>query len=364
MYWHRLIMKLPSISFNFFKKPPKKKRIITTLGKRTSSASLSTAAISRKAHRSSSSNLKSRKRSITYYAPSKSKFYPSEHFPSMQRIIRNKTAVVPTAPLVPRSHSYKKQPTVSTDIDTKLNDNSSFSVANEYKAKQIYSCDNDYGDIVLHQPPACYGPTNSQSLPLPPHVACYKIDRNIVTVNNDDVFRSNNHRIQSRFYSNVNSVDSNANKLYDDNYFNNAYVSTYSKECVMQGVPIQSRNASTVPIVNDSNIKYNMANSINTELCTQQIQNNLLQPNITNAYDENKSTFDSINSTNAKYTRSNSFPNDKNVKLYSVYQSKANQSTPRTMYGLPIYGATVPFKKKSNRQRRRKVMDIKKLHAR
>lgn len=359
-------MKLPSISLNFFKKPPKKKRIITTLGKRTSSASSSTAAKSRKAHRSSStSNSKSRKRSITYYAPSKSKFYPSEHFPSMQRLVRHKTAVAPTTPLVPRSYSYEQQPTASTDIDSKLNDNSGFSVVNEtlhsYTAKQIYSYDNDYGDIVVHQPPAWYVPSNSQSPPPPPHVACGRIDQNIVAVNNnDEVRRSSNHRMQSRFYPNVESIDFNANKLYDDNYLNNAYVSTYSKERVMQGVSIQSRNANTIPIVNDSNYKYNIANNIDTELCTQQIQNAALQPNIANAYDANKLAIDSINGTHAKYTRSNSFPIDNTGKLYSVYQSTANQSTPRTMHGFPIYGAQVPFKKKSDRHRRRKVRNSEK----
>lgn len=364
-------MKLPSISLNFLKKPSKKKRTITTLGKRTSSASLS---VPRKARRSSSSsNPKSRKRSITYYAPSKSKLYPSEHFPSMQRLVRHKTAVAPTTtPLVQRSYSYEKQPTASTDIDAKLIDSSRFSVPNEtlhsYPARQIYSCDNDYGDIVVHQPPAWYVPTHSQSTPPPPppHVTHYKVDQHIVTVNSDDVRRSSNsHRIQSRFHPNAGFIDSNVNKLHDDNYLHNAYVSAYSKECGMQGVPIQSRNASTVPVVNDSNIKYNIAHSIDTDLYTHQIPNNLPQANITNAYDPNKLAFDAINSTNARYTRSNSFPNENITKLYAVHQSKAHQpSTPRTMHGLPIYSATVPFKKKSDRHRRRKVRHSKqKLNA-
>lgn len=348
-------MKLPTISLNFFKKPPKKKRIITALGKRTSSASsTATAAKSRRAHRSSSaSNAKSRKRSITYYAPSKSKFYPSEHFPSMQRFVRHKTAVGPTTPLVPRSYSYEQQLTASTDCDPKLSDSAGFSIANDtlhsYAAKQIYSYDNDYGDVVVHQPPAWYVPSDSQSPlppppPPPPHVACGNIDQNIVGAmnNNDDkVRRSSNQR---RFYPNVEPIDLNANKLYDDHYSNNAYISTYSKECGMQGVPIQSRNTSTIPIVNDPNYKY----SIDNELCSQPMQN-------TNAYDTNKFMLDSINSTNTKYTRSNSFPIDNMGKLYAVHQPKANQSATRTMHGFPIYGATVPIKKKSDRHRRRKV---------
>lgn len=352
-------MKLPMISLNFFKKPAKKKR---TFGKRSSSASASSIpAVSRKARRSSSSsvNLKSRKRSITYYAPSKSKFYPSEHFPSMQhRLVRHRTAVIPTNPLVQRSYSSEQQPTASIDIDGKLNDNSSFSPANgthhTYTAKQTYACgDNDYGDIVLHQPPSIWYPQSQ-------HPTGHKINQNIVSVNNDDLRSSSstNHRNQNKFYPNaVDAIDSNANKLYDDNYYlNNAYISTDFKECAMQGVsiPIQSINASAVPITfNDPHNKYNTANSIGTELCIQQQQqtqhNSLPSNNIATIYD-----------TNAKYSKSNCFRND------NQRQPKQSTSTIAYGFGLPIYGATVPFKKKSDRQRRRKVRhskEEKKLHA-
>lgn len=277
----------------------------------------------------------------------------------MQRFGRHsRNAVVPaTTPLaVSRSYSREKQSTVSTDIDTKLIDNSlNISTANgtlrSYTAKQTYLCDNDYdGDIVLHQPPTWYVQSKSQlPVPMPPltptsssHLGRYKINQDSVTVNNDDVFgSSSNHGIQNKFYRNTAPIDSNSNVPYDDNYFNNAYISAYPKECAMQGVPIQSMNTNAIPIINDSNIKYNTANTIGIEQSTQQqqqqAQHNLLTPNITSAYD-----------TNAKF--------------HSLYQSNANQFTPTNVthnFNFPIYGVTVPFKKKTHRQHRRKVRHLK-----
>lgn len=302
-------MKLPTISLNFFKKPVKKKRTFTTFGKRSSSASSSVAAVSRKAQRSSSSNLKTRKQSITYYAPSKSKFYPSEHFPSTQRLVRHRAAVVPATPHMQRSYSYEKQPTASTDIDIRLNDKSSFSALHSYIANQAYPCDNNYGDIILHQPPIWYVPPKSQSPQPTQQIGCQKINQSIVNVNNDDICSSSNQRIQNKFHSNIDSIDASSNKVYDNNYLKNANISTYFRECTMQDVSTQSMDTTAVSIINNSNIKCNPANG--TELYTHQIR-----------------------------------PNDN--KLHSMYQSKST-------IGLPIYSMTVPFKKKLDRRHRRKV---------
>lgn len=349
-------MKLPTLSLNFFKKPAKKKRIITTLGKRSSSASSTTAATaSRKPNRrsSSSSNLKSRKRSITYYAPSKSKFYPREHFPSVQRLVRQKTSVVPNAPPGPQLHPRETQLTVSTDIGAKLNnENLGIQMANgtlhSYTAKHTYLCDNEYGDIVLHQPPAWHRLTKPQSPPQPLTSMCYQIDRNIVSMNNG----SNNHGIQNKIHTNVASIDSDANWLHDDN----VHTSIYAKECTAQNEFI----------INDSSIKYHTANNIGTEMCKQQTQHHLLPSNIKSAYNTNNIVLSSINSANVKYSKSSGIiPNDNNNKFYSVIQPNIHQSAPTNVHGvgLPIYGASVPSKKKSDRRRRKVRHLIKRLQT-
>lgn len=325
-------MKLPTFSLNFFKKPTKKKRIITTFGKRDSSASSST----RKSRRSSSGR-KSRKRSITYYAPSKSKFYPTEHFPSLQRAARQVTTVAttPLAPLPPRSYPLEVKPVASIESDAKLNNGfpSATGTHRSYTAKQTYLCDNDYGDIVLHQPPAWYMQSKARQ-------NSYQIDQ--TTVTNNGLRGSNTEYTPNKLFSNA-PIDSNGNLLYDDNCLNNAYTSSmYPKECA-QGVPIQSM-VNAIPF-DDSNIKYN-----STEL-RRQSQHNLLPSSVTTAY--NNTVFSSVNSTNAKC-----LPNNINNNKFSVaYQTNANQFTPNAVHGLslPIYSGMVPFKKKSDRHRRRKV---------
>lgn len=329
-------MKLPTFSLNFFKKPVKKKRTITTFGKRGSSASSST----RKSRRSSSGR-KSRKRSITYYAPSKSKFYPTEHFPSLQHATRQATTVA-TTPLAPRSYPPQEKPVASTDIDAKLNIGYPTSVSGtlrSYTAKQTYLCDNDYGDIILHQPPAWY----MQSKPQP---KTYQTDQTTTTTGND--LRIVNHEYTpNKCVSNA-LIDSNGNLVYSDNGpNNNTYTSTYMKECV-QGVPIQSM-VNAIPYDNPTNIKYNA-----TDL-RRQSQHNLLPVNVTTAYNNN-GVFSLVNSTNAKC-----LPNHINSssKLCAAYQSNAHQLT-ANVHGtsLPIYSAMVPFKKKSDRHRRRKVRSL------
>lgn len=311
-------MKLPTFSLNIFKKPTKKKRIITTFGKRGSSASLST----RKSHHPSSGR-KTRKRSITYYAPSKSKFYPSEHFP-LQRA-EHRTSAVATKPLTIRSYPTEEPCTISTDIDSKL---INLLPSNEIErtAKQTYLCDNDYGDIILHQPPAWYMQSK-------PHQNYYQTE--IVTN-----CLSGSNAIQNKPYTNA-AIDSNGNSLYYHNAHNNMYArATYQKECA-QGVPIPSM-VNAIPF-NDSNIIYN-----STEL-HRQSQHNLLPSSVTTAY--NNTAFASRN--NSRNTKC--LPNNNN-RFCTAYQSNENQLSTNSRYFVsPIYNLTQPIKKKSDRHRRRKV---------
>lgn len=290
-------MKLPKISLNFFKKPAKEKRIVTRLGKRSSSVSSPTVAGSRKARRSSSSSKKPRKRSITYYAPSKSKYYPSEPYPAMHRAIRHTAPTVATTQL-PNLYSYENQPIASAHFNEWTNANTGAVATNQsfhpYATNQTYLCDKDYGDVVFHQSPACYALPKPQSPTPPSNSTRFKIDQNDI----------------------------------------------YSEECAIQGAPIGTS-------INSSNIIYNCGN-IGNELCAQKTQHNLLPSKIGAVYDPNKVAF---NAMHRKDSKSNVFPDDNNNKLRAIYQSKANAHG----FGLPIYGAKLASKKKSDRQRKRKV---------
>lgn len=322
-------MKLPTFGLNIFKKPTKKKRIITTFGKRGGSASSST----RKSRRPSSSRKPTRKRSssITYYAPSKSKFYPTEHFPSLQRAARH-AASLSTTPLTVRPHPSDEQlHTVSTDRDAKLNNylspNGTF---RSYTAKQTYLCDNDYGDIILHQPPAWYMQSKPQQNSYQPE-----------SIAND--LRTSNGT-QSKFYANA-PIDSNANVVYDDNGLANGTYgrAIYPKE-FMQGVPMPTFHTATFA---DSNIKYNTTVG-STEL-HRQSQHNLLPSNVTTAY--NNTAFSSANNNT---TNTKCLPNAIN-NFCTAYQPNANQLSTNYLTS-SIYNAALPFKKKSDRHhRRRKV---------
>lgn len=305
-------MKLPTINLSFFKNSAKKKRTSTTLGKRSASVSASTAAVSRRAHHSFVSNPKSRKRSNTYYAPSKSKIYSSDHYPSMHRMVRHTASAVPTSPSIPRTYSYEQKPIISAHFNPELNNSLGFPAVNEtfhsYAAKQTYLCGKDYGDIVLHQPPA--GHMLPQSQALPPNLTCYKIDQNIFAVTNNN---------------------------------------TYPEENATQAVPINSSNAI-------------MVNVGDTDMYSQNIHHNLLPSNIGAAYATNPSSFASMNYPNTKYSKSSGFRNGNNSQFYAIHQPKASKSLPKIAHGigLPIYkGAKIPLKKKSDRQRKRKVRHLK-----
>lgn len=313
-------MKLPTFSLNIFKKPTKKKRIVTTFGKRGSTASSST----RKSRRASSSQ-KPRKRSITYYAPSKSKFYPIEHFPTLQRAVRRASLLAAATPLASRSYQTEERHAASTDVESKLNTYPSASgTLRSYAAKQTYLCDNEYGDIILHQPPAWYMQSK-------PHQDCYQTD----TMPND-LRGPNTIPMQNKPFSNA-FVDSNGNLMYDDNRLSNTYASTYPKEC-MQGVPISSM-VNAIPL-NDPNIKYD------TSELHRKTQHNLLPSSVTTAY--NNTVFNSANQTNSK--------NHINNLCASSYQSNANQLITNSQYmGSSMYRANLPSKKKSDRHRHRKV---------
>ncbi|XP_031626830.1 uncharacterized protein LOC116343080 isoform X3 [Contarinia nasturtii] len=328
-------MKLPTFSLNIFKRPTKKKRIITTFGKRGSSASSS----ARKNRRSSSSTRKSRKRSITYYAPSKSKFYPTEYFPSLQQTSRQQAATVETTPLAIQSYPTELPHTVSTDNDSKL---TSYLTTNgtlrSYTAKQTYLCDNDYGDIVLHQPPAWYMQSK-------PHQDNYQTQTTLTNSKHNTRDGSHFTQHQVKLYSNA-AIDSNGNLLYDDNCLNNTYGrAVYPKEC-MQGVPSSIPSMANAIPLNDSNIKYN------TSELHRQSQHNLLPSSVTTAY--NNTVFSSSNNTtNAKCP-----PNTIN-SFYNAYQTNANQLSSINLQRInsPNYNAIFPFKKKSDRHHRRRKGD-------
>lgn len=77
-------MKFPLFNLDIFKRSSSPSttptnRLTTTFGKRKSSTSHRTKS-------GSSHRRTSRKRSITYYSPSKSRFYPTEYFPTLQRL--------------------------------------------------------------------------------------------------------------------------------------------------------------------------------------------------------------------------------------------------------------------------------------
>lgn len=201
-------MKLPSLNFNFFKKPSttKKRTTTTTFGKRR----LSTSSSTHKSRRTSSGR-KGRKRSITYYAPSKSKFYPTEYFPSLQRMATQATAVAAT-PIA--AQFFQPDQTVSTDIDPKLFPSSG--TFRTQTAKHTYLCD-DNRDFNSNRISDWYTKNSDR------YQTQSSIDLN-------DIQKS---------YSNA-AIDPNGNIIYDENYrlnssihFNNNsyFPTTYPNEC-------------------------------------------------------------------------------------------------------------------------------------
>lgn len=213
-------MKLPSINFNnFFKKPSTNKKrtttTTTTFGKRRTSSTSS----ARKTHRSSSGR-KPRKRSITYYAPSKSKFYPTEYFPSLQRVATQATAVAAT-PIA--AQFFQTNQTVSTDMDQKLSHFPSNGTHRTQMAKHTYLCD-DNQNFNSNQTIQWYGQTgNRDGLHYSPESMM--------------VGMIENHLLKTS------AADPNGNFVYDENYpsshsihFNDNNNAYFSKEC-LQGVP-------------------------------------------------------------------------------------------------------------------------------
>lgn len=156
-------MKLPIFSLNIFKKPTKKRQPSTNLGKRR----ISNASSVQRTRRASSSR-RPRKRSITYYAPSKSKLYPTEYFPSSQQGVPKVTALPPLSPHfqlyaepppppppLPSSIPPPLPPVIS--IPTKK-PNFYPSMVRSYTPKQTYLCDeyDHHHDVIIHQPPMWY----------------------------------------------------------------------------------------------------------------------------------------------------------------------------------------------------------------
>lgn len=320
-------MKLPQINLNFLKSSTKKTRSANTSGKRSSFASASTVAASRKAHRSLSSKVKTRKRSITYYAPSKSKLYSSDHFPTMHRSNRHTTSTIPITSSERRSYLYDRNPINSTQVNPKSYNNIELSTVketfNSYVAKQTYLCDKDYGDIVLHQPPACY--RLPQSPALQPDLTRYKVDQNVFTTKTGD---------------------------------------TYPKDFALHGVPISSLNTIMVPTtISESNNKYHVVKT-DSDICAENALYNFFPTNIDTTFALNQSSFTSMDNPNIKYSKSNCYPNNNNNnQFHAMSQSKPSKSIPAIAHGigLPIYkGAKIPLKKKSDRQRKRKVRQLKK----
>lgn len=295
-------MKLPSLNFNIFKKSStKKKRITTNFGKRRSSTASST-----HKNRRSSSGRKIRKRSITYYAPSKSKFYPTEHFPSLQRMATHATTVA-TSPLA--VHLFQPdhmQTTVSTEFDSKL---CSTGTLRTQTARHTYLCDDNRE---FHTVPDSYMQTKN--------IDCLRYQTQLPI---DD------HDSNTQFQK---SIDPNGNFVYDGNYRlnflnnnnnnNNAsYYQSHPKEC-SQGVPSQSMlNAAANAYIDVSELQ-------------KQSQQNYLPTNLISAY--NSRTMKSIKH----------LPN--NVNHLTAFQSPTNstQMNQSTNFG--------GFKK-LDRHRRRKV---------
>lgn len=72
-------MKFPKLNLDIFKRSPSSSNPTTNQQIKTNSEKR------KQSHHAKSHRRTSRKRSITYYSPSKSKFYPFEHFPTIQR---------------------------------------------------------------------------------------------------------------------------------------------------------------------------------------------------------------------------------------------------------------------------------------
>lgn len=339
-------MRLPTFNLNFFKKTkPPKKRITTTFGKRRSSSTSST----RKSRRSSSGRKTSRKRSITYYSPSKSKFYPTEYFPSLQRVAAQAT-VAATPPASNRSRNVERNLTVSTDANdatAKINNNYvPASVLYSHTAKHTYLCDDDERNVVLHEQPfSSLKSTQSMRSRHAQDVIHYQTQTN-------DLYELS-HKKPNRI------IDANGNVIVTDdaanrshNLMNNghAYLSTYSKEC-KQGV-----SALTMPsTISINSIPYTDANNKQNVEQQRQSHNNLLPSNLTAMNCAYTAVYPTHN-TAAKYLNNNSNA----VNLCSVSNACPSLATATTQQLNPsflsFHGATtIPMTKKSERHRRRKV---------
>lgn len=316
-------MKLPIFNLNLFKRlPTSNTRSTTTFNKQRST--------SRKSKGSSSSGRKSRKRSITYYSPSKSKLYPSEYFPSLQGF----------SPLQQQQqHTPMVNATVSTQIDTaKLNN---IPVVHGH-AKQTYLCGNEK-DIILHQEPSTWLQQQNQQQHLPVEQRFCTNDH--YEMNNNDILKSVGERKPVLNYdlsANIESVMVNQNS---NNNSNNTNVCQCLRECV--GVSSLAM-PSTIPL-NHSNANY-LANS-NLKHQTQQHQYqqqqqypqqhqpfNSHQSNVIATYNSN------INNVKGNHNGGKWFTNNN-----SLHNSDAINHI------LPFYVATKPVMKKIDRHRRKKV---------
>lgn len=148
-------MKLPTLNLNIFKKSSKKRASIN-VGKRRVS---NTSSVQRT--RRSSTNRRQRKRSITYYAPSKSKFYPSEYFPSSQQVPPKITALPPLSTQFQHcADASPPPPPLPPPTGSIQTAKPSYypSMLRSYTPKQTYLCDeyDHHHDIIIHQPPAWY----------------------------------------------------------------------------------------------------------------------------------------------------------------------------------------------------------------
>lgn len=326
-------MKLPAFNLNFFKKSKSTKKRVTNFGsskRRSSAASVST----RKSRRSSTSgrHKSSRKRSITYYSPSKSKFYPTEYFPSLQRIATQVTAAA--TPLA--ANLFHRTDTIQTaSIDA--TDASNFSPPGTIRSytKQTYLCDDDQ-KIVIHEQPFQSHDTTTWYMQSrqPQDIIRYQPTNDMLDVNTKQ---------PSTF------IDANGNVSTNNSYTlsnGNAYLSTttYPKEC-KQGVPASMPYAMTVNTLNsipyiDPTIK------LSAEQQSRQSQHNLLPSNLT-----------AMNSYNAVYPTHTMH----SAKNFSV--SNATSTMPHTNPSfMSFHGATtIPMAKKSERHHRRRKVCFSRL---
>lgn len=297
-------MKFPPFNLDIFKrssfasKNAPTNHATTAFGKRKTS--------SHRTKSESNPRRTSRKRSITYYSPSKSRFYPTEYFPTLQHHLS----------------------TVSTDVAvsaaaTAARDSSAVKLNNN----RTYSCNNR--DVVVHHDGARFSQSQlHQNKPIDHRF--YAANESYEPNDNNNVQKTTVHRDYNR--NGIVVVDDNA--IVDANKFNR-----YSKECV--GV---SSTAIGMPNINSNRNVY-----VNLE-CDSQRQRQQQQPFHRTALHSTPNHLKTHDCHN-KYHNSSGAINatTNNISLFDDPTQYTNSSN--TLF----HHSTMPIWKKHERHRRRKV---------